>query len=78
MAVGAPGEDVGGAADAGMVTVFGYDGRQATEVLVVHQGTPGVPGASEKGAGLGDAPWAKARFGAAPAFGSSAGADPAG
>lgn len=53
VAVGAPGEDVGDAPDAGMVTVLGYDGRQATEVLAVHQGTPGVPGANEKGDGFG-------------------------
>ena len=53
VAVGAPGEDLGDAADAGMVTVLGYDGRQVTEVLAVHQGTAGVPGASEPGDGFG-------------------------
>ncbi|WP_433479191.1 FG-GAP repeat protein [Spirillospora sp. CA-142024] len=53
VAVGAPGEDIGDAADAGMVTVLGYDGRQATEVLAVHQDTPGVPGAGEDGDGFG-------------------------
>ncbi|TDC53666.1 hypothetical protein E1281_17465 [Actinomadura sp. KC345] len=53
VAAGAPGEDLGDAADAGMVTVLGYDGRQATEVLAVHQGTAGVPGASEDGDGFG-------------------------
>ncbi|XRQ10607.1 FG-GAP repeat protein, partial [Actinomadura welshii] len=53
VAAGAPGEDLGGASDAGMVTVLGYDGRQATEVSVVHQNTAGVPGANEDGDGFG-------------------------
>ncbi|MEW2354827.1 FG-GAP repeat protein [Spirillospora sp. NPDC029432] len=53
VAAGAPGEDLGAAADAGMVTVLGYDGRQAAEVLAVHQGTAGVPGANETGDGFG-------------------------
>ncbi|MFB4314561.1 FG-GAP repeat protein [Actinomadura sp. 21ATH] len=53
VAAGAPGEDLGDAADAGMVTVLGYDGRQAAEVLAVHQGTAGVPGANETGDGFG-------------------------
>ncbi|TDC97203.1 FG-GAP repeat protein [Actinomadura sp. 7K507] len=53
VAAGVPGEDLGDAADAGMVTVLGYDGRQVTEVLAVHQGTAGVPGASEDGDGFG-------------------------
>ncbi|SFO47105.1 integrin alpha [Actinomadura madurae] len=53
VAAGAPGEDLGDAADAGMVTVLGYDGRQATEVLAVHQNTAGVPGANEDGDGFG-------------------------
>ncbi|MFB4306851.1 integrin alpha [Actinomadura sp. GTD37] len=53
VAVGAPGEDVGGAADAGMVTVLGYDGRQVTELLALHQGTAGVPGANEAGDAFG-------------------------
>jgi hypothetical protein len=53
VAVGAPGEDLGDAADAGMVTVLGYDGRQVTEVLAVHQGTAGVPGSNEDGDGFG-------------------------
>lgn len=50
---GAPGEDMGDAADAGMVTVLGYDGRQATEVTAVHQNTAGVPGSNEDGDGFG-------------------------
>ncbi|TDE20087.1 FG-GAP repeat protein [Actinomadura sp. 6K520] len=50
---GVPGEDIGDAADAGMVTVLGYDGRQAGEVLAVHQGVSGVPGANEPGDGFG-------------------------
>ncbi|HEY8478462.1 MAG TPA: FG-GAP repeat protein [Spirillospora sp.] len=53
VAVGVPGEDIDGVADAGMVTVLGYDGSRAGEVLAVHQGVAGVPGANEKGDGFG-------------------------
>ncbi|TDB90962.1 FG-GAP repeat protein [Actinomadura sp. 7K534] len=53
VAVGVPGEDIGDASDAGMVTVLGYDGRQVSEVLAVHQGVAGVPGANESGDGFG-------------------------
>ncbi|TDC65062.1 hypothetical protein E1200_19090 [Actinomadura sp. GC306] len=53
VAAGVPGEDIGDAPDAGMVTVLGYDGMQVGEVLAVHQGVAGVPGANEAGDGFG-------------------------
>lgn len=55
LAVGAPGEDLDGVADTGMVTVLygSRSGFAATGAQSFAQDTPGVPGGNEKGDGFG-------------------------
>ncbi|WP_329119677.1 FG-GAP-like repeat-containing protein [Streptomyces sp. NBC_01465] len=55
LAVGAPGEDLAGVADSGMVSVLygAPDGFTTTGAQAIEQNTPGVPGAGEKGDGFG-------------------------
>ncbi|MEV8565942.1 FG-GAP-like repeat-containing protein [Streptomyces sp. NPDC051322] len=55
IAVGAPGEDLSGVPDAGMVTVLygSTSGFTSTGAQVLAQDTPGVPGSNEKGDGFG-------------------------
>ncbi len=55
LAVGAPGEDLNGIADAGMVTVLygSTTGFATTGAQSFAQDSPGVPGDNEKGDGFG-------------------------
>lgn len=55
LVVGAPGEDLNGIADAGMVTVLygSTSGFATTGAQALAQDTPGVPGDNEKGDGFG-------------------------
>jgi hypothetical protein len=56
LAVGAPGEDLGTAADAGAVGVlYGSGGGLASNGVVLTQDTAGVPGVAEAGDGFGSA-----------------------
>jgi hypothetical protein len=49
LAVGTPGEDVDGVADAGVVTVFSNIGERFVARTAFHQGTAGAPGKLEAG-----------------------------
>lgn len=55
LAVGAPGEDIGTTADAGMVTLLhgSPTGLTADRSRAFHQGAPGVPGSNETGDAFG-------------------------
>ncbi|GHH91193.1 FG-GAP-like repeat-containing protein [Streptomyces capillispiralis] len=55
LVIGAPGEDLGGIADTGMVSVIygGAAGLSETGSQSLHQDTAGVPGSSEEGDGFG-------------------------
>lgn len=55
LVVSSPLEDVGGVADAGIITVFygSADGLDLADDLIIHQDTPGIPGIAESGDGFG-------------------------
>lgn len=55
LVVGAPGRDVGGVRDAGAVFLFAYDRSEGTfaSLTELHQGSGGVPGSAQAGAGFG-------------------------
>ncbi|MFD7705214.1 FG-GAP-like repeat-containing protein [Streptomyces caelestis] len=55
LVIGAPGEDLGGVEDAGMVSVIygGAGGLAEAGAQSLHQDTPGVPGGNEEGDGFG-------------------------
>lgn len=57
LVVGAPGRDVGGVKDAGAVFLYAYDQAKGAFALLneLHQGSGGVPGSPQAGAGFGSA-----------------------